>query len=102
MPNEIILKIYDAEEAANQAEIKARQRADEIIKTAKTDAENKAELAIKSALTEKEQYLKKIKKQAQTLISSTPETINPKTKKLEENAMQWREEAIKEIIETLI
>ena len=99
---ENISQIYDAARMADSEEIKARQKADEIIKNAKETAKQEKARIIGDAEREKEDRIKKANAESEKLIYDGKIKAEDSVNQLESSADKNRDKAIKLVMENII
>ena len=102
MPTESVLKIYDEEKKADNAEIEAKKREVEIIEAAKEKGKAYIADAISKARKEQEERLEMAKLQGESLSLKIADDAKAQMEKIEDRAKAKREDAVKAVMENLV
>ena len=99
---ETILKVYEAENAADRVEADARVRAERIIEDAENKAAETSAAAVLSARKESENRIKKAIENGDALILSIEKEAEEEIKRLENAAKVKHDDAIAAVINKIV
>lgn len=101
LAKETVVKVYEAEKAADSAEAEARQRAEKIIEDAKISAEKERAALLSEAEGERSLRLEKAEAEGKRIIQSIEKNADMEAEKLRSTAKAKSDEAISAVIDRL-